>query len=265
MNPIQYTFPKDAQRALTFSYDDGVTADRRLVGIFNRYGLKSTFHLNSGSLGSPRCVMREEVQTLYGGHEIAAHTKNHPWPSQQPNEVNLAQLIDDRRALEELAGYPVRGMSYPFGDYGNGFAALLPAAGIDYSRTVQAHHDFYLPDNFLIWNPTCHHNDRLDSLWNDFAAKKPWQTTMRLMYVWGHSYEFDNDGNWDAFEEFCKRAGDTPDIWFATNGQVMDYIVAVRRLKWGVEGRLVDNPSAVSVYARMDGGVVELKPGRNAL
>ncbi len=36
------------KKAVTFSYDDGVVYDRRLVGIFNKYGLKCTFNLNSG-------------------------------------------------------------------------------------------------------------------------------------------------------------------------------------------------------------------------
>lgn len=38
-------------KAITFSYDDGVTQDRRLVELFNRYGVKGTFNLNSELLG----------------------------------------------------------------------------------------------------------------------------------------------------------------------------------------------------------------------
>ena len=37
-------------KAITFSYDDGVTQDRRLIEILNRYGLKATFNINSGLL-----------------------------------------------------------------------------------------------------------------------------------------------------------------------------------------------------------------------
>ena len=36
------------RKAVTFSYDDGVTQDRQLVELLNRYGLKATFNLNSG-------------------------------------------------------------------------------------------------------------------------------------------------------------------------------------------------------------------------
>ena len=40
-------------KALTFSYDDGVTQDQRLISLFNKYGLKATFNLNSELLGKP--------------------------------------------------------------------------------------------------------------------------------------------------------------------------------------------------------------------
>lgn len=77
-------------KAITFSYDDGVTQDRRLIELFGRYGLKATFNLNSGLFGLqgevPCCgttaqhnkVQPEEVRSLYTGHEIAVHTLTHP-------------------------------------------------------------------------------------------------------------------------------------------------------------------------------------------
>ena len=38
-------------KALTFSFDDGLMQDIRLVEMFNKYGLKCTFNLNSARLG----------------------------------------------------------------------------------------------------------------------------------------------------------------------------------------------------------------------
>lgn len=40
-------FPGGKNRAMTFSYDDGVVQDRRLVELFNRYHVKGTFNLNT--------------------------------------------------------------------------------------------------------------------------------------------------------------------------------------------------------------------------
>lgn len=36
------------KKMLTFSYDDGIYQDERLVEIFNKYGMKATFNLNTG-------------------------------------------------------------------------------------------------------------------------------------------------------------------------------------------------------------------------
>ena len=39
-------------KAVTFSFDDGVTQDKRLIEILNKYNLKATFNLNSAYLGT---------------------------------------------------------------------------------------------------------------------------------------------------------------------------------------------------------------------
>ncbi len=44
-------FPGGKKYALTFSYDDAVTQDVRLVAMMNRYGMKGTFNINTGLLG----------------------------------------------------------------------------------------------------------------------------------------------------------------------------------------------------------------------
>ena len=38
-------------KAVTFSYDDGVRQDARLIALFDKYGLKATFNINSELLG----------------------------------------------------------------------------------------------------------------------------------------------------------------------------------------------------------------------
>ena len=40
-------FPEGKAKAATFSYDDGVKSDLRLLKIFAKYGVKATFNLNS--------------------------------------------------------------------------------------------------------------------------------------------------------------------------------------------------------------------------
>ena len=66
-------YPQWKDRAVTFSYDDGQIFDRRLVDIFNKYNLKATFHLNSGTLDTEGIIKTQELKSLYQGHEIACH------------------------------------------------------------------------------------------------------------------------------------------------------------------------------------------------
>lgn len=264
MRPITYVYPNGGTRALTFSYDDGREYDRRLADIFNRNGLRATFHLNAGTLGTPGYLSAAELPELFRNHEIAAHTLNHPYPSQQPGEVVLSQILEDRMRLEAIVGKPVRGFSYPFGDHGGDVLSITAAAGIDYARTVSSHGQFFLPDNFLLWDPTCHHNDELMGKWEAFVSPRPWHQ-LTLMYVWGHSYEFEDNRNWEMFEEFCKTAGNTKGVWFATNLEIMDYVLAMRRLRWSAEGSMVFNPSAAGVYLKMGDDICQLSPGLNCL
>jgi len=39
-------YPEGKAKAVTFSYDDGVIEDKKLVEIFDRYGMKATFNFN---------------------------------------------------------------------------------------------------------------------------------------------------------------------------------------------------------------------------
>ncbi|MEJ0000408.1 MAG: polysaccharide deacetylase family protein [Verrucomicrobiota bacterium] len=77
-------FPGGRSKALTLSYDDGVKQDRRLVEIFNRYGLRGTFHLNSSTLGGENHLAGDELAALFRGHEVSAHSVTHPFLDQLP-------------------------------------------------------------------------------------------------------------------------------------------------------------------------------------
>ena len=130
MNKVYCCYPGGKHKALTMSYDDGKIPDRRLVEIFNRYGIRGTFHLNSGVLLTENRIHPEEIPGLYRGHEIACHTVTHPTIARCPLPEVAAEVLEDRKALEAIAGYPVRGLSYPNGSVSREIEALLPACGI---------------------------------------------------------------------------------------------------------------------------------------
>ncbi len=266
LRAVYTCFPGGRYKALTMSYDDGKEEDRRLVDLFNHYGIKGTFHLNSGLTTGPEGVKRiqpEEWQTLYQGHEISCHTVLHPTISRCPIEQVALQILEDRRALERIAGYPVRGLSYPNGSYTREIVKLLPGLGIEYSRVVEDTGFFSMPEDFLTWKATCHHSHNLIDNGKRFLEISKSQY-LSLMYVWGHSYEFSRDNNWDLIEEFCRMVSGKDDIWYATNIQIVDYMKAAGQLKFTIDTDRVYNPSALSVWIQVDGVIYEV-PGGSTL
>ncbi|MBE6563800.1 MAG: polysaccharide deacetylase [Ruminococcaceae bacterium] len=251
-------FQNGAKKIVTFSYDDGRVFDRRLVDIFNTYGLKATFHLNSGFLHRDTCIDPAEIKTLYAGHEVAAHGKIHASQNMVSTQNIVYDVLEDKRALEELCGYPVRGFSYPNGYCCADYGKVMESLGIEYSRTINSTGKFGLPYNFLMWNPTCHHRDNGVAKATQFVKQVPNAT---LFYMWGHSYEFDTNNNWEVIEEIAKVISGHDDYWYATNIEIVDYIKAQHNLKMTYDNKVIYNPSAREVWFSLDGQTLSVKGG----
>lgn len=255
-------FPGGRRHALTMSYDDGVVQDRRLVEIFNRHGIKGTFHLNSANLGAQKHISADEVKALYAGHEVSVHSLTHPFLENIPAAEVVYEITEDRKNLEALCGYPVVGMSYPFGTYSSELLAQLKTLGIVCSRTVKSTNRFSLPENFLEWHPTCHHRENIAEKFEKF---KKTEGRMSLLYIWGHAYELDQEienNNWQMMEDFCAMAGGDPDIWYATNIEIYEYVTAMRGLRFSADRTVVYNPSATDVVIEVDKEPVTVPAGK---
>lgn len=247
-------WPGARRKAVTLSYDDGTVFDKRLVEIMDRYGLKGTFNINSGEFGHGRRLSRDEAYELFANspHEIAVHGQYHLALSLAPTARGVADVINDRVALEDMFGRLVCGMAYANGTYDDDAVETLRLAGIDYARTTVATEKFDVPTDWLRMPATCHHrNPRLMELAEQFIEEKEarnfWWSPPRLFYLWGHSYEFNDNDNWDVIEKFGEYIGGRDNIWYATNGEIYDYVKAFDSLKFSSNGKYVYNPSATDV------------------
>lgn len=261
----RFTFPDGKQKAFTLSYDDNQIFDRQLVKILNKNGLKGTFHINAGKLDITTdkdfFIATDEIESLYKGHEVSCHGFTHPFFSHTTNQQIVSQLWEERKVLEKAAGYPVRGMSYPYGDFSQRIIDCAKVAGIEYARTVENTNGFNLPEDFMRWHPSCHHNDAL-SLVDDFLAPVKFNR-LSLFYVWGHSFEFDRENTWSMMEEFCEKIGGHEDIWYATNIEIKDYICAAQNLISSADGSVLYNNSAITIYIADEANKIhEILPGK---
>ena len=248
-------WPGFRDKALTLSYDDSVSADKRLIGIMNKNGIKGTFNLNSGLFGDiPIRMGYDDVYNTYkdAGQEIAVHGAKHYILPYYPSSMKMSDILDDKRALERMFGIVITGMAYSCGVYDEGARKIAEECGIKYARTIESTEKFDIPTDFMKLNPTSHHaNPNLMALAEKFVTEKcdKWiYKTPKLFYLWGHSYEFDREDNWHIIEEFCSYMGGREDVWYATNGEIVDYTEAFRSLRFSAEGTRVYNPSALDVY-----------------
>ena len=226
------------KKALTFSLDDGVTQDVRMIEILNKYNLKATFNLNSELLGQPEIVVQKsgrrisyhkvapaDVKELYEGHEVAVHTLTHPNLTTLEETEIIRQVEEDRKNLEALVGYPVVGMAYPCGGVNNDdrvAAILREHTKVRYARTLACIDSFDERENLYRFDANARilQFDRLMELGKQFIEMKP--DKPQVFYIWGHSYEMDYDSkNWMQFEAFCEMISGHNDIFYGTNTQVL--------------------------------------------
>ena len=226
-------------KAVTFSYDDAVTQDQRLIHLFNKYGLKCTFNINYDNLGVARSIIRNnvtvahckpqpyEVPGIYAGHEVAGHTLTHPGlPSIADDNEVIRQVEEDRLRLSELVGYEVVGFAYPGGGrplYDDRVAELIKNnTGVRYARTTTSTLDFDTQTDLYRFKPTVYHHrqwDEMLELGEKFLSLEA--DEKKVFYVWGHAYEFDIHNSWDRFEEFLKMMSGRQDILYLTNKEAL--------------------------------------------
>lgn len=225
------------KKAITFSYDDGVTQDIRLIELLNKYDLKSTFNLNSELLSKKGMIIRdrkriahykihnEDVKHIYAGHEVAVHTLTHTNLTICDDREVIRQVETDRLNLSELVEYEVVGMAYPCGGVNNDDRVaniIKNNTGVKYSRTTIANDSFNLQENLYRFNPTAYHLDfeKIMKLGKEFVEINP--ESPKVLYIWGHSYEMDCGADyWVKLEEFFKLISNKEDIFYGTNREVL--------------------------------------------
>lgn len=274
---MRYTlmrFPGFRRKAVTLSYDDGVRADKKLIGILDEYGLKCTFNLPSGFFaeddGDEHLSEREAVELYKGsGHEVALHGLRHLSLSEVGDAMAARDIVADKVRLENLFGKIVIGMAYANGSSDRHAAEIASHCGIRYARTTVSTEKFDIPEDFMLMPVTCHHaNPRLDLLTDEFISdgesSYPWGNHPKLFSLWGHSVEFERNRNWNIIEDFAKKIGNRSDIYYATNGEIYEYVEAFKQLRTSSDGKLWYNPTCTDLFVSYEGIKAKIAAGQTA-
>ena len=201
-------------------WDDGVTADVRLVEILRKHNAKATFNLNAGLYEAKRKpgwsyqgteVGRlgwDEMKDVYCGFTIANHSLTHPHLEELPIAAARRDIAEGRDRLQQFFGQPVLGFAYPFGTYNEAVMDAVREAGHVYARTVVNVAHPFPPENAMAFHPCCHF--RAPDLWARYENAK----TCGVFYFWGHSYEMITEAMWTEFEEMIEKiSADTESHW----------------------------------------------------
>ena len=135
-------------------------------------------------------------------------------------ETVYNEISTDIRNLEAFYEQKIAGFVFPFGTYDESAFRILKECGIQYARTPKDTHGFALQSDLLRFKPSFHHADAdimsgIDRFLN-MDTDEP-----QLLYIWGHSYEFDVDDNWEYMESILKKLAFHDDIFYGTNSQVL--------------------------------------------
>ena len=134
--------------------------------------------------------------------------------------MNIVLVDDNRIYLENKLGMIIRGMAYP--DSGitkmhgeityEQVKEILTQLDVAYCRTLGGDNEkFMLPTDWHAWMPTAHHiNPHLLKFIENFNSLDPdgargANRFPRLFYLWGHSFEFERNNNWELLDTIWSR------------------------------------------------------------
>ena len=202
-----------------FSIDDGTVFDKNVIELFNEYGIKGTFNLNSnlqnyswwsGSFEVRRHDLLSNYH-LYDGHEVASHSLTHPTLLECPKEEIIRQVEGDLRYLRWIfKDESISGFAVPFSDYNEEVIDIIKnntsATNIVLPTCDES---FSFPSDVYHIKPTTITLERASYLLDKFIKCRKKEA---LFIYCGHSYDFFLDGTFDLFKEFVKKLANTKNI-----------------------------------------------------
>ena len=260
MNRIFMRYPNGLDRAVTFSFDDGVQQDMWFIDMLEKYGMKGTFNLNSGRFISRdhvypegkvwRAMVDEDVLPTYTNPhaDVACHSVTHP-TLMNASEAEIAdELLQDRINLERRFDRIITGLAIPVGPYDDTTIAVGKRCGLTYMRSVKPTFSFEFPQELCPLHPTCEYSqEKLPSLIEQFL-NSPCKTDAYLLYIWGHTYSFEERNHWDKMENILRSLAHRDNVWYASDAEIFDYALKWKLIEKSADGHILYNPTDITLW-----------------
>jgi peptidoglycan/xylan/chitin deacetylase (PgdA/CDA1 family) len=227
---------------VTTSWDDGHILDRKLSGLLEDYELRGTFYVAPRNIELPpqERLRNPDLQALARHFEIGGHTLTHLRLTTLSDAAARKEIVEGKDSLEQVIGVPLRSFCYPGGEYRHRHPAIVREAGFDLARTARrgvtgvspryethttVHAYRHLVDGpaalrlaggnlpkarQMFWN------------WDVFAMTMFDQvlTSGGIFHLWGHSWEIEQNSDWERLERVLSYIANRPDVKYVDNGEL---------------------------------------------
>jgi len=222
---------------VTTSWDDGNKFDLQIARLLDKYQLKGTFYV------SPKLsngLSNIELKKIELNHEIGAHTITHPVLTDIPIDRAEAEIKDSKKYLENLLKRDISMFCYPKGYYNQQIKEIVKNSGFSGARTC-VHGNFEKPKDPYQWQITLHASNgsplmttriwirskiSVLSLFDwEYRAKNLFDLFLEkggIYHIWGHSWEIENNNEWDKLERVFKYISQKKDINYLTNKEIFE-------------------------------------------
>ncbi len=136
--PGTATPPRPQETVVSLTFDDGNADNFAAAALLAQSGIRATFYIPSGLVGTSGYMTWDQVQSLQAeGHEIGGHTLDHVNVGDMQGAALQREICDDRQNLVSHGLDPVS-FAYPFGGYVEATKQVVKQCGYADARTIGA-------------------------------------------------------------------------------------------------------------------------------
>ena len=247
---------------VSLTFDDATASQASAVSSMAAHGMRGTFYVNSGDVGSDPYFMNwPQIQGIAAaGHEIGGHTTTHPDLTTLSPAMQTEEICGDRQALQAHGFDPVS-FAYPFAKHDATSRATTQSCGYTSARGV----------GNVGCLPGCAPAESVpppDPTLLRTAAGV--EDTTSLATLQGYvTNAVENGGGWLilVFHTFCTNCGDPNSMTAANFDALLDFIqgqaangVSVKTVREVMAIPAAPPPPNVLQNASLENGLDELGP-----
>lgn len=132
---------------MVFTWDDNVSGAKSVAEVFDRYGMKTTFFVNTAAYDNWKYRVRNPFMKgmfqhiVDNGHEIGSHTRNHKVLTQASEEEIKMELASSASDIQKLWGIVPSTMSHPTSKYNVTIDSLVHLYYLDSRYSIDKDRD----------------------------------------------------------------------------------------------------------------------------